>query len=109
MSDENTTPTPEEVLQTTPNPDVIKQIMQEHASVVAAGTGLATLSARIKDAIDSMTGNNPRLALAAVNELHLMYDYVLRRALDQANTAPQASETAPETVAEAAATETQNG
>ena len=78
-------PTPEEVLQTTPNPDVIKKLMEEQAATINAGRAVIDLINRLKGMVDMMTGNNPFLGLAVTSQLALFYDEALRGSLKISN------------------------
>ena len=93
MSDENTTPDTNEVLQGTPTPDQIKQQMEGQARIIGAAATLGYITQQAQGFLGMLTNNNPRLALAVANELALVYDEALRRSLQVADqTPPQAAQ-----------------
>lgn len=97
-------PTPEQVLQDTPDPAVIKQLMEGNARVQNAAATIGFLTAQMQNIMATLTVNNPRLGLAISNELVLLYTEALRRAIkidDQTpNAQPQAAAEAPEKATE---------
>jgi myosin-crossreactive antigen len=86
------TPTPEEVLQTTPDPEMIKQHMEGQARIVTAAATLGFLTQQVQNVLEMLTSRNPRLGLAIANELVLIYDEALRRSLKVDQATPPASE-----------------
>ena len=74
---QNSTPSVEEVLQSTPTPDEIEQQFKANVSLQQAGQVLGFLVQQVQNILLTLTARNPRLSLAIVSELKLVYEKIL--------------------------------